>query len=349
METPICLIKNGIPTVQASMLPDVQEVFDCLKNNSRITLQTSGTTGEPSLISFAAEQLILSAQNTLNALHLNPGARFLLCIPARFVGGKMMIVRAFLAKADLWYLPPSLRPFQFTSQHFHFVALSPAQVIHSLRHPEETQKMKTVDVLLIGGGSLPPGVEAELQTFPNLVRHSYGMTETLSHCALKKIAPECEQNFEAHAPGIIFERDERDCLRIFYPGITQGFIQTQDVAELHNGQFTIKGRVDDVINMGGLKLFPEWYHRQFPEHFLPGQKIVVRGMPDAEYGAVPWLWIEGPEIPEELIHFLSQQFRGKERIRGVCLCEKLPRTETGKIINGALPRKNVPGVRTLEL
>jgi O-succinylbenzoic acid--CoA ligase len=330
MAAPHLLMRAGEPTDDAIHFPEVMALYTCLKDGGTHTFYTSGTTGPPKPIEFSAAQMIWSAKLSLEALSLSQGFTSVLAMPLSFVAGKMMVVRAFVAKGNLWYVPPSLRPFNPPLPDMDFVALTPAQVHHSLAFSADVDQLKRVKVVLIGGGILSATSEAMLQQFPNKVFHSYGMTETLTHCALRNIAPLKESLFRPHHPSISFKVED-GILSINYPILTYGFLQTNDVVKMGNDGFMYLGRRDDLINLGGLKLFPSELEQRLPPDLFSGRAWFIGAQEHPVWGQVPWLWLEGENDIGVTFETLSAYLIGKHKLYGYSLVPTFSRTPTGKI------------------
>jgi len=223
-------------------------------NGHQISIFTSGSTGKPKEIAFTKEQFIQSAKKTIAFFDLNENTKALLCLSPDTIGGKMMMVRALVGNYKLVITNPSLDPFEGLDEQIDFVALVPAQVSKIVKNPSSLSKLKLVKHLLIGGAEIPNELMEHMKLHGIKAYQSYGMTETISHVALREIG----HNTEYHAlPGVHFTCDH-NCLTIHYPEINPNPIQTTDEVELLDAhRFIWKGRTDFVINTGGKKIHPE--------------------------------------------------------------------------------------------
>jgi O-succinylbenzoic acid--CoA ligase len=223
-------------------------------NGLPISIFTSGSTGKPKEIAFTKEQFIQSAKKTIAFFDLNENTKALLCLSPDTIGGKMMMVRALVGNYKLVITNPSLDPFEGLDEQIDFVALVPTQVSQILKNPSSLSKLKLVKHLLIGGAEIPNELMEHMQLHGIKAYQSYGMTETISHVALREIG----RNTEYHAlPGIHFSHSN-NCLTIHYPAINPNPIHTTDQVELlDKHRFIWKGRADFVINTGGKKIHPE--------------------------------------------------------------------------------------------
>ncbi|HEX8269569.1 MAG TPA: AMP-binding protein [Flavobacterium sp.] len=298
-------------------------LLDWFDSKSYIEMNTSGTTGNPKLIKVEKQAMINSALATGDFFELEPGDKALHCLPAKYIAGKMMFVRGFILGLDVDFVAPSQNPLENCDEKYDFAAMVPMQAQHSL------DKLCNVKKLIIGGVKIDKELEAELMKLPTEVYETYGMTETITHIAAKKVG---ESAFTV-LPHVTISYDENQCLVIHAPRISEDVIVTNDLVELVNeNQFIFVGRADNIVNSGGIKLIPEQI-----EDKLAGKitsRFFVAGVPDKDLGEKLVLFIEGErqEIADEVFRKLTKYERPKE-IR--FLSEFL---ETG---NGKLMRKEM--------
>lgn len=227
-----------------------------------IIQKTSGTTGDPGEVRLKRSSMIRSAEMTLEFFHLGPGESVLLCLPVHYIAGKMMVVRALAGELRLITTEPAARPLKEVSGTFRFAAMVPLQVYESLRNGDS---LSDLGQLLIGGGELHRSVREELeQTDRPAVYESFAMTETYSHFALKRInGMKPERHFKL-MEGVRIRKDERGCLVVEVPGVTEGKVATGDLVEItRDGKgFRWLGRMDNMIKSGGVKIIPEVLEQQ---------------------------------------------------------------------------------------
>ncbi len=158
-------------------------------NNPKNTVevQTSGSTGVPKCIRVEKQRMLNSARITCDFLGLKAGDTALLCMPLDYIAGKMVVVRSIERQLRLTTVEPSGRPLKEISTSFDFAAMVPMQVYNSLQVAEEREKLRTIKHLIIGGGPINDDLQQQLSRFPNNVWSTYGMTETLSHIALRRL------------------------------------------------------------------------------------------------------------------------------------------------------------------
>ena len=153
-----------------------------------LEVQTSGSTGTPKRMRVRKDRMLNSARLTCDYLGLKKGDKALLCMPLRYIAGKMMVVRSLYAGLDLEVCEPSGHPLaDWGDTPLRFVAMIPLQVYNTLRVPEERKRLEQTDILIIGGGAIDAALEQEIRQMPNTVYSTYGMTETLSHIALRRL------------------------------------------------------------------------------------------------------------------------------------------------------------------
>ncbi|PQA98195.1 O-succinylbenzoic acid--CoA ligase [Chryseobacterium piscicola] len=301
-------------------------------NSETVKVQTSGSTGVPKVFDIEKEKMLNSAKMTCNFLNLKKNDSALLCLPVDYISGKMMIVRAFERNLNLILKDPSTKPLQDLDKEIDFCAMTPLQVENSL------DKIHLIKNLIIGGASVSQSLKlkiAEVLTLkraevPTKINETYGMSETLSHIALKEIFPQEDDYFKVF-DGIEISLDERGCLKIFAPNLNSEILQTNDLVEIFNeNQFKFLGRIDHVINSGGAKIFPEELEALVKKE-IPNE-VVFLGLKDEILGQKLIAVIEDTES-ESLLHQLSSiNYQQKfHRPKEIIFIDKIPRTPNGKI------------------
>ena len=230
-------------------------------------VRTSGSTGTPKLIYIEKERMRASARMTCDFLGLHSADTALLCMPLDFIAGKMMVVRALERNMKLLSVEPSSHPLACDSLPaldegiVHLAAMVPLQVWNTLQIPKERERLCNIKHLIIGGGAIPRELEQELRTLPINVWSSYGMTETLSHIALRRIT----EDYYSPLPGITLAQDQDGCLIIDAPSLCAQTLYTNDIVRFtDNNHFQVIGRRDNTICSGGIKIQIEqveaWLH-----------------------------------------------------------------------------------------
>ncbi|MCF6279982.1 MAG: AMP-binding protein [Flavobacteriaceae bacterium] len=251
---------------------------DFFSDSDKIIVKTSGSTGTPKMIELKKKFMTNSALATAEFFDLKENTTALLCINPSFIAGKMMLVRAMVLGWKLDIVKPSSNPLKGVEKTYDFCAMVPMQVHHSFDNLHQIRK------LIIGGGILSKEIENKLQTIKTTCFVTYGMTETVTHVAVKKIV-NCElgvTNFKAF-PNVYFLQDKRGCLVINAPKIAKNKVVTNDLVEIiSDTEFQWLGRYDNIINSGGIKLIPEQIEEKLAK--IIEQRFFVSSIPDKILG-----------------------------------------------------------------
>jgi len=273
-----------------------QFILEWVSDDHFVILHTSGSTGIPKSIKQPKERMINSAQMTAEYFGLDERTNALLCLPVSYIAGKMMIVRAFVTGMNLITVEPSSDPFSTLSDKIHFAAITPFQLAHSLK----ALKNVPVDTVIVGGGEIPYDLEKLCQKVPSNLYATYAMTETSSHIAIRAVNGMQKSPFYELLKNVHVSVDERSCLVINAPQLTPELLVTNDIVEIKDDtHFEWIGRSDNVINSGGLKIFPEQVEKKL--FFLIPRRFFIAGLPDVMLGEKATLFIEGePYNPVQL-------------------------------------------------
>lgn len=292
-------------------------IHEWLSEDEFIISKTSGSTGIPKQIKIPKKAMKMSAEMTGNFFGLKPGNDALLCMPVNFIAGKMMIVRAIELKLKLFCVEPKSKINLDFTDKMDFVPMTPMQVENSF---EELYK---INFLLIGGAPLSDDLRAKLLTLETKSFESYGMTETITHIALKSISEE----FFTVLEKIKIYVDERGCLVIKTPYFEQEIV-TNDMVEIKDEhKFKWLGRFDNVINSGGIKLFPEQIEAKL-KPFIK-EEFIILSLPDKILGQKLIIIIEGENHSKFKIQ--NSKLNKYEIPKEVYFLKEFPRTESGKI------------------
>ena len=299
-----------------------------------VHVQTSGSTGAPKPLLVEKQRMLNSARITCDFLGLHEGDTALLCMSLDYIAGKMMVVRSIERGLKLITVPPSghpLSPLSTLHSPLDFAAMVPMQVYNSLQVPEECERLKQIRHLIIGGGAIDDALAAALKTFPNHVWSTYGMTETLSHIALRRLNGPDRSEWYTPLPGVSVSLNEEGCLVIRAPHLCDETLVTHDLAEMQNSQpdspFRILGRRDNVVCSGGIKIQMEAVEEKLRPHLSFPFMITKR--PDPKFGEVVAMLIEGATI--EHCRAICQRVLPKyEQPKYFLVVDRLPLTETGK-------------------
>lgn len=309
-------------------------IAEWLNDSSTVHVRTSGTTGPPKKISVSKDRMLKSARLTIRQLQLQPGSAALLCLSCEHIAGKMMAVRAFAGGLNLLTVEPSSNPLKSipTGQSIGFAAFVPMQVQEIMDNKKTAKKFEKIKSVLIGGSPISDALKSHMKKMRNTVYETFGMTETISHIALKKLS-DGNEHFTA-LDGITVTADLRGCLVINAPDISGKPIVTNDIVALKDERnFTWLGRFDNVINSGGIKLIPELLEEKI-KGVVTG-RYFFKGMPDKKLGEKLILFIEGNEFRLNDLRHLKKELRrilGKyETPKDIIFLPEFKITSSGKI------------------
>ncbi|WP_052671310.1 AMP-binding protein [Aequorivita vladivostokensis] len=308
-------------------------ILEWLDKNDFITVKTSGSTGTPKTITLQKEKVYNSAEATVKYFDLNENIKALLCLSSEYIAGKMMLVRAMTAGWDLHTTAPEKNPLENIDDAFDFSAMVPYQVFHSLKDLHKVKK------LIVGGGAVPLELEQQLQKVNTRVFATYGMTETISHVAVRPITGTEKSAIFSALPKINFSLNENNCLQIHAPEISEETVVTNDVVELISPtSFKFLGRADNVINTGGVKVHPEVVEEKLSLHI--NQPFFIASEKDDALGERVILIIESEEYFQ--LKDFSRAFKSLsiyEKPKHIYSATHFLYTETGKIKRAEVLKK----------
>ena len=271
-----------------------------LNGQTEFTLHTSGSTGTPKPIRLTRAQMQASAHLTGQTLGLQAGDAALVCLNIRYVAGVMMLVRGLELGLPMTIIEPASNPLlHFDTERFAFTALVPLQLQTILEAsssadlPNKLATLNSMKAILVGGTATSPALEKAIQVITAPVYATYGMTETVSHIALRRLNGSDASELFTALNGVDLGTDDRGCLHITSATTNFERIQTNDVVDLVDSHhFRLLGRADRVINSGGVKVQPEQVE-QVIQNLLTtiksdisstGRRLFVAGLPDERLG-----------------------------------------------------------------
>lgn len=294
-------------------------ILDWFDENDYIEMSTSGSTGIPKVIRVKKDAMVRSAIATGNFFDLHPGNRVLNCLPVKYVAGKMMFVRGFILGLDMDFVAPSKTPLKNIDDCYDFSAMVPIQAEHSL------DKISNIKKIIVGGAKINANLEAALKELKIDAYETFGMTETVSHIAAKKVG----ENVFNILPNVKISVDDRSCLIIEALDISDEKIVTNDLVELvSETQFIFLGRMDNLINSGGIKLIPETIEQKLAESI--SRRYFISSKEDNSLGEKLVLVIEGDfyDLEPTIFNVLDKYEKPKE----IIFVPKFKETGNGKII-----------------
>lgn len=291
-----------------------------LDNFEVVTVRTSGSTGAPKEYKLDKQHMINSAIMTGKRFKIEEEMDVLCCLPLSYIAGKMMLVRALTLGWHLDLVAPSTSPLKKATKRYDFTAMSPLQVAKSLDDIHKTRKV------IIGGGPVSKKLIDDLNGKHTRAYHTYGMTETCSHIAVRELYPNFEENYTV-LENISIEKNEEDKLVVHAPLLSANSLVTNDLVELINeNQFKVLGRVDDVINTGSVKVHPNLVEQKISQ-FL-SDLFFVFGKDDEELGQKVILVIEGKKKDVQHAFKKLDKF---EKPKEIYFVDHFVLTHTGKI------------------
>lgn len=304
-------------------------IKEWFNDSNTISFHTSGTTGKPKIIHHTKESIRAGSLLTRKFFKLPEKSKVLLCLPAHFVAGKMMIYRALICNWDLYYTKPSTTIDIPSNIQYDFVAMVPMQVKSILQN--NSPQLGQFKTILIGGSSVSQSLKEVLKKYPNSFYESYGSTETLTHVAMKNIK---ENNVFEALDGITFSIDHRNCLGIIARHISKNTIQTNDLVNLKSeSTFEYVGRYDDIINSGGVKINPIELEEKI--NGLINFEFYIGKKKDELLGEKVVLYLEKNSSQLLNVEALNQELASKlnkfERPKEIIIKDKFERTFSGKI------------------
>ena len=307
-------------------------LLDWLNDKDYVEVNTSGSTGPPKKIKIKKQFMLNSAKATGRFFDLPIRTKALHCLPVNFIAGKMMLVRAMVLGWQLDLVPPKANPLDQVFKIYDFCAMTPFQLDNSLN------RLHLIKKLIVGGGAVSANLRDLVQGIGTEVYETYGMTETVSHIAARRVNPKKKKQDPVPfscLPGVKISTDERNCLIIEAPQFAEEIIATNDVVDLlSEKKFIWKGRYDNLINSGGIKLNPE----EIEDKLAPilGHRFFVTSLPDPALGEKLVLMVES-EFSETALENLEKEIKachklGKYEVpKKIYFVEKFEETPNGKV------------------
>ncbi len=299
----------------------IQFIIAFNNHQTYVEVKTSGSTGAPKTIKIGKEKMCNSAKLTGSFLGLQPNNKALLCLNANYIAGKMMLVRAMVLGLELHCVSPTKLDVETLNQHFDFCAMVPLQAMKNLKSLNKIKK------LIIGGGDIPASAKRNLTDLNHPgIYQTFGMTETISHIALKKI----NENEYRCLPNISVSLSQEETLQVKAPQLLESPIVTNDLVKITSQtSFKWLGRADHIINSGGVKIIPERVEEVLSEHIAV--PFFVAGLPDTILGEKLILLVENQNLDLNRIAQSARGLHPYEIPKVIFTIEKFVRTATGKI------------------
>lgn len=328
-------------TFTESFYQDIHHFLnDWFSKNNVIIVKTSGSTGVPKEIPLQKKYMMNSALATGSYFDLKENTTALLCLPIEYIAGKMMLIRALTLGWHLDIIEANSNPLKAISKEYDFGAMVPLQVENSI------DKIHQIKKLIVGGGVVSNQLQKKLQSISTEVFATYGMTETVTHIAVKELnnftslreritKQSISKAFYQTLPGVEIYKDQRNCLVINAPKVSNETIFTNDVVDLiSDTQFEWLGRFDNVINSSGIKLHPEKIEEKLAK--IINQRFFVAGISDEKLGEKLVLIVESV-ISTEMKKRLTNKIQNLKSLtkfeipKEIYFLEEFIETETKKI------------------
>lgn len=324
-----------IKTDDPAYTQEVHQFLQEWKNdNAYIHAYTSGSTGKPKKITLSKDKMRASARATGEFFHF--AADQWMCNPlsVRYIAGKMMVVRALEWNMNLDLLFPSTKLMDELTKVYDFMVMTPHQLSVNLQ-AEDAQNLRNIRKLLLGGSPPTPQLIEEIQQLHTEIYIGYGMTETMSHVAVRRLNGPLAADHYTAVPHVDFTHDERNCLIIHAKNLLNEPLLTNDVVKLHSpASFTWLGRADHAINTGGIKVFPETIENKIQG--LVSEPFYISHISHEILGEQVVIVLESETLSEEkqqqLLNSLRDFLTPYERPQKILFHEKFEYTETGKLI-----------------
>lgn len=314
-----------------------QKAFDfCEKwllGQQEFTLKTSGSTGEPKPIILTRFQMKASAKLTGKTFGLEPDDKALVCLNVDYIAGIMMLVRGMVLGLELTIIEPNSNPLvNLENQDFDFVAFVPLQLQKILENEYQIKVLNKMKAIIVGGAALNEVLEKNIQQIIAPVYSTYGMTETVSHIAIRRLNGANKRNTFQVLEGVKIGIDERNCLNIIADASNNNLVQTNDIVEIINEkEFKLIGRFDNIINSGGVKIQLEKVEKTF-EKYIKDKRFFAFGIADLALGQKLILVIETEYLADENILFNAKESLTKYEIpKQIFTIKNFSETPTGKI------------------
>jgi len=334
---------------------------DWRAGQQQFTLHTSGSTGTPKPIDLTRAQMEASARLTGQTFGLETGDKALVCLNTGYVAGVMMLVRGEVLGLDLTIVEPSANPlgtFDPDNTRFDFAAFVPLQLQTMLAdagpdgQPVSLPILNGMKAILVGGAATSPALEAALQLIQAPVFSTYGMTETVSHIAIRRLNGPDRSDLFTVLPGVAVGTDQRGCLHITAAASNFERIQTNDMVDLiqpdtdlDQVRFRLLGRADSIINTGGVKVQSEAIEQVIDRTlatFGLAPRLFITGLPDERLGQRIVLFLENTDLSPDQWKVIQQVVRAASGTYAVPKTWRnvpfFQETATGKIDRKAVVR-----------
>ena len=309
-----------------------------------VVIPTSGTGGVPKLVEFDRHAVDAAVAASALALGATPHDRWLCCLPLAHVGGLLVLLRGVLLGA------PVTVHARFDVGAFDAVrdaamtSLVPTMLVRLLDAEVDLSRYRAI---LVGGAYLPPEIRRRAEDAGARVIETYGLTESCGGVVYDgrplpgiEIRIDDDGGIDLRGPTLMlgYRFDPEGTRSAF---TEDGWLRPGDAGEVDaDGRLHVIGRVDDLINSGGEKVWPDEVERSLRSHEKVAE-VGVGSRPDREWGQRVVAWVvprdaADPPSLEELRDHVARILPRHKAPRELVLVEHLPRTSAGKLRRGAL-------------
>ena len=305
---------------------------DWLNDEDFIIAKTSGSTGTPKDIKILKQHMVNSAIATGDFFEIFPGDTALHCLPGNYIAGKMMLIRAIILGLELDIIEPTLSPVFDYLKPYSLGSMSPSQLTNMVGYVGHIKN------ILVGGAVVSRKLKVKIQKCPANIFETYGMTETVTHIAARRLnnfdrspLKEEEWQYFTALPRVNISQDLRGCLVIDAPFVSSHELITNDIVKLHSEKtFEWLGRMDNMINSGGIKLFPEVIENKLSSQI--DQRFFIASEEDETLGQRLILIVEGDNYNLDKSRF--KDLDKYEVPKKIYFLPKFVNTFSGKIQRG---------------
>ena len=311
-----------------------------LNGGEEFSFQTSGSTGVSNEIFHSREKIQKSAELTITYFNLDKKDKSLLVLDPRRIAGAMVIIRSLVAGMDIYALDPAsdLTSSSLFLKECNFTAIVPLQLEKLLMHNEISEIFGNYKAVLVGGAPVNYALMEKLKGMTLPIYETFGMTETVTHFALRKLCGSVTPPFEAMGNHIV-RQDSHGCLIVEGDLTANQPFSTHDIIHIIDEKhFEWVGRSDFIINSGGIKISPEELERKIANRiyaFGIRNRFLISSVHDESLGEKIVLVFEGASISEhitsELMKTIREDLDKYECPKEIRYIEKFPEVANSKI------------------
>jgi O-succinylbenzoic acid--CoA ligase len=309
-----------------------------------LVVHTSGTAGDPKLVQFDRAAIDAAVASSALALEATPHDPWLCCLPLAHVGGLLVLMRGVLLGASVT-VHPGFDPAAVAAEdRAVFTSIVPTMLARLLDAQVDLARFRAI---LVGGAHLSPDLRERAEHAGARVIETYGLTESCGGVVYDGLP----------LPGVQMRIDDDGGIQLKGPTVMRsyrfddaataaaftkdGWLRPGDAGEIdREGRLHVVGRIDDLINTGGEKVWPHEVEAALRDHPQVAE-VAAGGRLDPEWGQRVVVWVvpaDGSDPPglEGLREFAAGTIARHKLPRELVLVPELPRTFSGKVRRTAL-------------